>query len=450
MNRRTFVKDSLLTTAGFTILPSGLLFGRQNTKVSIGFIGVGGRGRNHVREGLLHDDVDIVAICDIQEQSLAACRAQFQKAGKKLPKEYTGGMDAYKRMIDAEKLDAVIISTPWQFHRDQSIDAMRAGMYVGCEVIAGLTVQDHWDIIDVSEETNMPYMTLENVSYRRDVLAVLNMVRQGVFGELVHLEGGYMHDLRAGLFNAGKGKSGKGAVYGEDAAVGEAQWRTQFNIDLQGDIYPTHGLGPLMNYIDINRGNRFTNMVSFASKSRGLNAYLDEVAPEHPHARINFKNGDIVTTLINCANGETISLVHDTHLPRPYSLGFKVQGTAGLWSDVANGIYVEGQSQQHDIWDPAQTWLDKYDHPLWKKHAAKAEGAGHGGMDYFVFNAFKEAVKQRRPVPIDVYDSVAMSVILPLSAKSIEEGNAPQEIPDFTRGQWKNRKNTFALDDSFI
>jgi hypothetical protein len=447
MQRREFVRNTAVGLAGLTILPTGSLFARSADKVRLGYIGVGLRGRNHIGEGLLRDDVEIVAICDIQESSLRYCRAQFTKAGKKLPVEYTGGLSAYKKLLDRKDIDGVIIATPWQFHKDQAIDAMRAGKYVGCEVIAGISEQDHWDILKVYEETKVPYMTLENVCYRRDVMAVLNMVRQNVFGELIHLEGGYQHDLRPVLFNDGKNFEGKGAEFGPNT-VGEAQWRTQFNIDKNGDIYPTHGAGPCMHYIDINRGNRFTNLVSFASKSRGLNRYIDKVSPGNKNAKINFKNGDVITTTLNCANGETVVLSHDTHLPRPYSLGFRVQGTEGLWMDVNESIYIEGKSKSFDEWDKAQVWFDKYDHPLWKKYAHTAEGAGHGGMDWFVFNAFVESVKQKKQTPIDVYDSLTMSVIMPLSEKSIAEGNTPQKFPDFTNGKWKDRKSDFALGDS--
>jgi len=447
MDRREFVKNTAVGITGFTILPSGMLFGKDTDKVRLGYIGVGLRGRNHIGEGLLRNDVEIVAICDTQESSLKYCREQFVKAKKKLPTEYTGGLDAYKKLIARKDIDAVIISTPWEFHKEQAIDTMRAGKYVGCEVIAGITEQDHWDILKVYEETKVPYMTLENVCYRRDVMAVLNMVRQNVFGELIHLEGGYEHDLRGVLFNDGKNFSGKGAEFGPNT-VGEAQWRTQWNVDRDGDIYPTHGAGPVMNYSNINRGNRFTNLVSFSSKSRGLNTYINKVAPGHKNANIKFKNGDVTTTMLNCANGETVTLTHDTHLPRPYSLGFRVQGTEGIWMDVNNSIYIEGKSDKHDEWDKASKWFEKYDHPLWKKYASQAEGAGHGGMDWYVFNAFVQAVKQRKQTPIDIYDSLTMSVITPLSEKSLKEGNAPQDFPDFTKGKWKERKNTFALDDS--
>jgi hypothetical protein len=446
MERREFIKQSSITAAGIALMPNTQLFAAKD-KVRLGYIGVGLRGRSHVGEGLLRDDVEIVAICDTQESSLQYCREQLQKAAKPMPKEYTGSIDAYKGLLDHKDIDAVIIATPWQFHHPQAIDAMKAGKCVGCEVIAGLSVDDHWDLVNTSEQTGIPYMTLENVCYRRDVMAVLNMVRHGLFGEMIHYEGGYQHNLRDVLFNDGRHFYGHGVEFGP-SAISEAQWRTQFNIDRNADIYPTHGTGPLMQYANINRGNRFTSLVSFSSKARGLAAYVKELAPGNKNAKINYKNGDVITTMINCANGETVLLSHDTHLPRPYSLGFRVQGTKGLWMDVANSIYIEHESKKEDEWDGAADWFKQYDHPLWKKYEANAEGAGHGGMDWFVFNAFIQAVKQGRQTPIDVYDSITMSVITPLSEKSIAEGNTPQQFPDFTRGKWLTRKNNFALDDS--
>lgn len=446
MERRDFIKNGALATAGMTILPTGSLFAKDTGKVRLGYIGVGARGMNHIKEGLLRDDVEIVAICDTQESSLKICRAAIAKAGRAAAKEYTGGLDAYKALADRKDIDAIIISTPWQFHHAQAVYAMNAGKYVGCEVIAGLTVDEHWDIVKTSEKTGMPYMTLENVCYRRDVLAALNMVRNKVFGELVHLEGGYQHDLREVLFNNGKQYYGGGVEFGPNA-LSEAQWRTQFNIDVDGDLYPTHGVGPIMQCIDINRGNRFTNLVSFSSKALGLADYVEKKSPGHPNAKIKYKNGDVTTTLLNCANGETVMLTHDTHLPRPYSLGFRIQGANGLWMDVNKSVHIEGVSRPHS-WDKAEEWFKKYDHPLWKKYEDKAMGAGHGGMDWFVFNAFVIAVKEKKQTPIDVYDSVTMSVITPLSTKSLKEGNKPQAFPDFTKGKWASRKNTFALDDS--
>src|ERR1700712_2433343 len=216
MERRTFLRQSAIAAAGLTILPTGSLFASAASKVRLGYIGVGSRGMSHVTEGLLRDDVEIVAVCDIQESSLKVFREFVAKKGHAPIKEYTGGLDAYKKLLDRKDIDAVIIATPWQFHKDQAIDAMKAGKYVGCEVIAGLTVEDHWDIVNTHEKTGVPYMTLENVCYRRDVMAALNMIRQGLFGEIIHLEGGYTHNLRGVLFNNGKQYSGGGGVFGPD------------------------------------------------------------------------------------------------------------------------------------------------------------------------------------------------------------------------------------------
>jgi predicted dehydrogenase len=316
-------------------------------------------------------------------------------------------------------------------------------------VITGGTVEECWELVQTSERTGMPLMMLENVCYRRDVMAVMNMVRQHIFGELIHLQGGYQHDLREVKFNDGVKPYGGGVEFGEKG-FSEAQWRTEHSIHRDGDLYPTHGIGPIAMMLNINRGNRFTELVSYSSKARGLHDYIVKKAGEdHPNAKINFKLGDVVTTLIKCANDETILLQHDTNLPRPYSLGFRVQGTNGLWMDLNKSIYIEGKSKQPHRWEEAQPWLDQYDHPLWKKYANDAAGAGHGGMDWFVLNAFIESIKRKTPPPMDVYDAVTWSAITPLSETSIRLGGETVAFPDFTKGQWMFRKNTFAIDDAY-
>ena len=320
--------------------------------------------------------------------------------------------------------------------------------YVGSEVIIGLSLEDHWEVVHAAEQHNAHVMMLENVCYRRDVMAVLNMVRQGLFGELIHLQGGYQHDLSGIKLNDGKSIN-VGAEFGEKG-YSEAKWRTNHSVYRNGDLYPTHGIGPVANYININRGNRFVSLCSYSSKTRGLHNYIVKVGGEnHPNAKVNFKLGDVVTTMIHCNNGETILLQHDTNLPRPYSLGFRVQGTEGLWMDVNKSIYIQGKSKEEDAWDNAQTWLDKYDHPLWKKYCEDAVGAGHGGMDFFVVNAFIESIKHKTPTPLDVYDAATWSAITPLSEQSIELGQQTVEFPDFTGGQWMYRQPVFALNDDY-
>jgi len=345
-------------------------------------------------------------------------------------------------------LDGVVIATPWEWHKPMIIGSLDAGVkYVGSEVVIGITLQDHWDVVHAAEQHKANVMMLENVCYRRDVMAVLNMVRQGLFGELIHLQGGYQHDLRGVKLTDAKG--GVGAEFGEKG-FSESKWRTNHSVYRNGDLYPTHGIGPVANYININRGNRFLSLCSYASKTRGLHNYIVKVGGEnHPNAKVNFKLGDVVTTMIHCNNGETILLQHDTNLPRPYSLGFRVQGTNGLWMDVNKSVYIEGKSAKDDAWDDAKTWLDKYDHPLWARWSKDTEGAGHGGMDFFVMHAFIESIKRKTPTPLDVYDAASWSAITPLSEQSIELGQQTVEFPDFTGGQWMNRKPVFALNDEY-
>ncbi len=449
MKRREFLKASAVAAAlaGSPWLASA----GTRERLRVGIVGTGLRGQVHQANLLERDDVEIAALCDIEQYMLDSALAEVSKAGKPKPRTYTGGDEAWRRMYDAGGLDAVVIATPWEWHAPMAIGAMEAKIAVGCEVVAGITLDDHWNVLRTQLRTGTPYMLLENVCYRRDVLAALNMARQGLFGELVHLEGGYQHDLRGVKLNSGvPGKPYGGGVEFGEKGWSEAKWRTAHSVKRNGDLYPSHGIGPCAMWADIHRGNRFARLTSYASKSRGLHDYIVKRAGEsHPNARVRFALGDVVTTQIACANGETIVLSHDTSLPRPYSLGFRVQGTGGLWMDVNESIYLEGRSAQEDRWEPAQPWFDRYDHPLWKKYASRAEGAGHGGMDFFVLHAFVEALKAGAPMPIDVYDAVAWSAITPLSEQSIADGNRTVEFPDFTDGAWRGRKRVFALDDRY-
>ncbi|MFT3845216.1 MAG: Gfo/Idh/MocA family oxidoreductase [Lacibacter sp.] len=451
MNRKTFIKNSGLATASIAILPSADLFAvGADVKVKIALIGIGLRGQGHLELLLSRQDVEVVAICDIDDRMLSLSKGIINKSGKKMPQVFTGDVYAWKKMLEMKGIDGVVISTPWEWHKEMIICSVESGVkYVGSEVMIGITLEDHWDVVKAAEKYKAHVMMLENVCYRRDVMAVLNMVRQGMFGELIHLQGGYQHDLREVKFNNGIDAYGKGCEFG-DKAWSEARWRTHHSVYRNGDLYPTHGIGPVAQYININRGNRFVNLSCFSSKARGLHAHIvKECGPDHPNAKINFKLGDVVTTSISCANGETILLQHDTNLPRPYSLGFRVQGTEGLWMDVNKGIYIEGKTSKPHQWDDAKPWLEKYDHPLWARWSKETAGAGHGGMDFFVIHAFIESIKRKTPTPLDVYDAAAWSAITPLSEQSIELGNETVEFPDFTGGQWMYRKPVFAFNDEY-
>jgi predicted dehydrogenase len=449
MNRRTFVKNSAIAAGGFAILPSGSLFAADQ-KVSLAIIGTGLRGQNHLDNALRRTDVDVVAICDVDDRMLQMATDLIKKSGKPMPQIFKGDNYAYRKLLELKNIDGVLIATPWEWHGPMVLDSLQAGIkYVATEVILGITLEDHWNVVREAEKQKANVMMLENVCYRRDVIAVLNMVRQGLFGELLHLQCGYQHDLRDVKFNNGTEAYGHGVEFGEKA-FSEARWRTNHSVHRNGDLYPTHGIGPVAQMLNVNHGNRFLSLSSFATKTRGLHKYIvDHGGENHPNAKVEFKLGDIVTTHLKCANGETVLLQHDTNNPRPYSLGFRVQGTNGIWMDVNKSLYIEGVSKKEDEWELAQPYLDKYDHPLWQRWGKDTEGAGHGGMDFFVLHAFVNSIKNKVRTPMDVYDAAAWSAITPLSEMSIELGNQTVEFPDFTSGQWMYRKNNFALTDEF-
>lgn len=449
-SRRNFIKKSAIVGAGIVMTPK-LTFGMNGSpqKLKVGVIGVGLRGTNHLNNILLRNDVLVTAICDIDPKRISNALDIIEKSGQKKPEVFGKYDYDYRNLLASKDIDAVIIATPWLWHTRMTKDAMLAGKYAGVEVSAANTMEECWDLVNTHEKTGSHMMILENVCFRRDVLAVLNMVKQDVFGELVHFRCGYQHDLREVKFNNGKQPYGGGVEFGEKA-LSEASWRTQHSLMRNADSYPTHGVGPIATMCDINRGNRFLNLSSNASKAVGLHDYIVKNGGEnHPNAKLKFKQGDVITSTIETASGETIIVTHDCNLPRPYSLGFRVQGVNGLWEKDGDRIYIEGQAKEPHQWDDSKEWLEKYDHPLWKKFGDLAQGAGHGGMDFFVINAFVESAKQNIAPPLDAYDAAAWSAITPLSELSIENNGEPQDFPDFTRGLWMRRKPYNWMKDSY-
>lgn len=450
ISRRNFIRTGSAAGIGLSLLSfPTILLGKDDRKVKIGLIGLGLRGRAHLGLLLHREDVDIVAICDIDADALNKSQDLIRKTGKKAVKEFKASETAYLDLLAEDDIDGVIIATPWLWHTRMAVDTMKAGKYAGVEVSAANTLEECWDLVNTHEETGVPVMILENVCYRKDVMAILQMVRKGLFGELTHLECGYQHDLRAVKFNNGKQPYGGGVEFGEKG-YSEAAWRTEHSIYRNGDIYPTHGIGPVAEYLNINRGNRFDYLTSTATKARGLHKYIvDQAGEDHPNAKIKWKLGDIITTVIKTVNGESITVQHDTNSPRPYSLGFRVQGTEGIWMDINDSIYIQNVSEKPHRWESDKAYMEQYNHPLWKKYGKDAEGAGHGGMDFLVINAFVESIKHKAPTPLDAYDAAAWSAISPLSEQSIAGGSEPVFFPDFTRGRWMTRKPVFALDDSY-
>jgi hypothetical protein len=283
-------------------------------------------------------------------------------------------------------------------------------------------------MVRTSEATGLPCMMLENCCYGMEEMALLNMVRLGLFGELVHCQGGYQHDLRDEI--------GNGDV--------NRHYRQQNFLHRNGELYPTHELGPIAKWLEINRGNRMLSLVSMASKAAGLHAWLAEHRPDHELSRRQVNQGDVVTTIIKCANGETIVLTHDCTLPRPYSRGQRIQGTRGIWMEDNRSIFIEGSSPVDPTfwthrWESDKAYMDKYKHPLWKEYEEYGLRGGHGGMDYLALRAFVESVQERKSPPIDVYDTASWMAITCLTEQSVAMGGMPVPVPDFTNGAWIHR-----------
>jgi predicted dehydrogenase len=466
INRRNFMKQATLAGLATAAIPvSGMQDAIQDKpkkkpaaapsdRIRTGFIGVGNRGQGHLRTTLTLGKADIVSICDISDRSITGAKKLLSDSNVPEPKVYTGSEFAFHEMLAKEQLDAVIIATPWEWHARMAVASMKSGAYTGLEVPAATTIGDCWDLVNTHEETGVQLMFLENANYDRSLLAILNMVRQGVFGELLHCHCGYLHDLRGVKFNDGVEYDyvpGRPLKFGQDAYA-EAQWRGLHSLRRNGDLYPTHGIGPIAKVLDIHNGNRFLSLSSFATKARGLKKYVDDYGgKDHPLANAQWNCGDVVTTTILCANGETVIVTHNCNNPRPHDGDYFVQGTRGLWHDNFKSIYIENQTPEKDKYEADESWITRYNHKYWREEGDKAEGSGHGGVDYMVLNDFYQNVKNKKPATIDVYDAAAWSAIAALSEMSIAEGNTSVDFPDFTRGQWIKfrEEKVFAPDDKF-
>tara|TARA_B100001250_G_scaffold55520_2_gene42926 strand:- start:13918 stop:15132 length:1215 start_codon:yes stop_codon:yes gene_type:complete len=388
-------------------------------KLNLGFIGLGGRGRGLANLVASMDDVHIPAICDLHDDYLEQAANGINEGQGFLPEKYLD----YRDLLTRNDLDGVIVATNWTSHVEISLAAMRAGIYVASEVGGASSIQECWELVRTSEETGIPFMLLENCCYGREEMAVLNMVKQGLFGELIHCQCGYEHDLRSEITRGGENR----------------HYRLENFVHRNCDLYPTHGIGPIAKMLDINKGNRFISLVSMSSKSRGLREYvINQLGPDHPRMNTVFNQGDITTTIIKCANGETVLSTHDCSLPRPYSRAQRVQGTKGLWMEDKNALHFDDFGDER--WAPMSEYLESYEHPVWKDFIEGGVKGGHGGMDWLVQRAFIDAIKTGSQTSVDVYDSVTWMAITALSEESISCGSLPQPFPDFTNGKWIQRQ----------
>ena len=402
--------------------------------VKVGIVGLGPRAEVLLAAFLRLDEVDVIAVCDLQEAPIQKTLGIFERYGKPAPQTFRD----YRKMLELPELEAVFIPTSWNSHLAIAADCLEAGKYAAIEVGGAASLEELWQLVHAYERTKTPVMMLENCCYCRDELTVMNMVRQGLFGELVYCEGGYEHNLRNTL--AQMEKSGE-----------ERAYHNRFR---NGELYPTHELGPIAKILRINRGNRFLSLTSTATKSVSIPQWRrEQTAKGDPHPDVPFHQGDMITTVIKCAGGEVITLHHSVSLPRPYSRGGRVQGTKGIWLEDVKGVYIEGMSRDETkidpagnpydchYWDKIEDYYEQYGHPIWKMDQDKLVG-GHDGLDSLAIRAFLDAVRNKENTPIDVYDIAAWMAVTCLSEQSIALGSMPVAFPDFTNGKWIRREPT--------
>lgn len=395
--------------------------------VRLAVIGLGQRGFLMLQDVLLlRKDVLISALCDVYEDRVEKAAKIVREAGR--PKPFL--TNDYHEILQYPGTDVVLIDTSWDTHIQIACDAMEAGKMSGMEVGGSCSLNDCWKLVRTYEKTGVCCAMLENCCYARNEMLVLNMVRMGFFGEVVHCSGGYRHDLRDEIT---RGRENR-------------HYRFQNYLTRCGDNYPTHTLGPIMTILNLNHGNRLTSLVSMASKSRGLHDFIGkDKGTEYDAYSFSFNQGDVVTTMLKCANGESITLTLDTSLPRYYSRGFHVQGTNAMYEEDNKSLFLDGIYKEETKYNWQPHWNNveeyrEYDHPLWKKYLADGVKGGHGGADWLEIDAFIDGCRRNIPMPLDVYDAATLMAVTVLSEESIALGSQSVPVPDFTNGRWMSRK----------
>ena len=462
LNRRNFIKKTSLSSAAIFSASSslsGLDYKDRDSEsnymgdfvapkidnIKAAFIGVGARGTGHAKQIASINGTEVVAICDLYKDLAERSKNNCTEIGKgqrhKNIKLYYGSENDWMSMLDEVKPDIVFISTNWNTHAPMAIESMKKNVHAFVEVPIATTIEDMWKIIDTSEKTKKHCMMMENVNYGRDELMFLNMCRKGLIGDFLHAEASYIHSLR---FQMDEQKRGTGS------------WRTYHYANGKGNLYPTHGLGPVAQYMNLSRqDDNFSKLVSYSSPALGRKLYANKKYPkDHKWNKLNFKNGDINTSLIKTELGRTIMVQWDETSPRPYSRHNLIQGTQGTLAGFPTRVAFDNESNiKNNISDESvdyHSWIqgksleklyEKYDHPLYIRlgNLAKKMG-GHGGMDFIMRYRIIECLREGLPLDQNVYEGCFWSAVGPLSGKSVKEEGSPQKFPDFTRGNWKSTK----------
>lgn len=416
--------NSTSTTGGMIGVP----FTAVKT-VRFGVIGTGGRGSEMIREMLSLDGAEVRAVCDINRDAALTAAGKIETASGKKPEVYTSGEHDFENLVRRDDLDFVYIATPWDWHVPMAVAAMEAGKHCGTEVPAATTIEDCFKLVRTSERTRRHCLIMENCCYGENELMVLNIIRAGLLGELIHGEAAYIHDLREELLRN----------------RGEGLWRRLPHTVRNGNLYPTHGLGPVANYMGVNRGDRFDYLVSVSSLQKGLEVYRDANFPvDDPKRREKYVEGDMNTSVIRTARGRTIVLQHDVVDPRPYDRVNLISGTKGVFRDYPPRIYLDGQPGAEQF-TSIDAYKEKYEHPLWQKSGEMARKmGGHGGMDFILLYRLAECMREGLPPDIDVYDAASWSAAGPLSERSVASGSEPVKFPDFTNGRWEQPRGWLA------
>lgn len=407
-------------------------------KVRVGIIGCGNRGQVLVKmfDWLAQNNhAEVVAIADLQKDKTNKVAEHIKSVSGKDVVEYHGSSDEWKKLVDRDDIDMLLITTPWEWHTPMALYGMEKGKHVACEVPIAYTLEDCWKLIETAERTQKHCIMLENCCYNNEELWVLNMINQGVFGDLTHAEGAYIHDLRKHLL---------------DDKYYEDQWRIKHHVTKDGNFYTTHGLGPISQYMDIGRGDTYDHVVSMSSREKSLS----DAAKAHNSPHTNIKCGDMNTTMIKTKLGKTIMLQFDVHTGRPYNRLNTVVGTKAVHEGYPSRLYI---NEEELAWW-GHNWLDeekykeyreKYNHPLWAKLKSQISdnAIGHGGMDFVMIYRLIRCLNQGISLDMNVYDGVLWSAITPLSELSVAQNSTSVKVPDFTGGTWKNKNTTEMLRD---
>jgi len=451
--RRDFLRQTTLPALGLSLLGAGAasaatgdntprpatskpvheLKTRPMAKVRVAVIGLS-RGLTHVQSTTLADFAQVTVVCDLKQDRCArAAKTVKDKRGTD-PVVICGDEHAWEAIAKRDDVDVVVIATPWEWHVPMGLAMMNAGKHVMIEVSAAVTVADCWQLVNTSERTQRHCQIMENCCYGESELLVLNMVREGVLGDLTHGEAAYIHNLRSMLFQLGT----------------EGDWRREYHKKYNGNLYPTHGLGPVAQYMGINRSDRFKYIVSVSSPEIGLSKWRDEKKPNGgKHASEKYVAGDMNTSIIKTELGRTIMVQHDIVSPRPYSRINMLSGTGGTFYGYPDRMAIDEPTKYGLEAKGSHEWLSakdfetmrqKFKHPLFKRLEEVAQGGGHGGMDTVMMIRNLECIRDGLTPDSTVYDAAAWSSILELSTRSVSAGSQPIEIPDFTRGLWKTMK----------